>query len=168
MLFLPNVEGVLWFARCVLPLVAEKVPGVKFTIVGKNPPPAVRALESESGSTAVIQVTGYAADPQPFLESAGVFIIPLLSGGGMRVKILDAWRWGLPVVSTPVGAEGIEVRDGENILIAETAEAFAQSISRVLTDPELNQTLRENGRRWVEEHYHWQKTYTAWDKVYPS
>ncbi len=79
-----------------------------------------------------IQVTGYIADPQPCLEKAGVFIVPLLSGGGMRVKIIDAWRWGLPVVSTSIGAEGIHCKPGENILIADNPQAFADAIVEVL------------------------------------
>jgi len=71
-------------------------------------------MELEKSS---IRVIGYLPDPQPYLERAGVFIVPLLSGGGMRVKIIDAWRWGLPIVSSSIGAEGIRCVPGENILI---------------------------------------------------
>ena len=163
MFWLPNVEGVLWFARQVWPQVIAQVPGATLTIVGKNPPAEVEALRSK---IAGIQVTGYVVDPQPYLETAGVFIVPLLSGGGMRVKIVDAWRWGLPVVSTSIGAEGIQYHDGENILIADGAQAFAMAVLQVLCDPELAQWLRENGRKWVEAHYEWSKVYQAWDEVY--
>jgi glycosyltransferase involved in cell wall biosynthesis len=84
----------------------------------------------------------------------------------MRVKIVEAWRWGLPIVSTSIGAEGIDYRDGENILIADGAEAFAQAVARVLCDQDLAQSLRQNGRRWVEQHYDWQTVYPAWDAIY--
>ena len=84
----------------------------------------------------------------------------------MRVKILDAWCWGLPIVSTSIGAEGITIRAGENMLVADSAEAFGQAVRRVLGDRELTDRLRRNGRRWIEDNYDWQKTYTAWDDVY--
>ena len=103
-----------------------------------------------------------------YMEGAGVFIVPLRSGGGMRVKIVEAWRWGLPVVSTRIGAEGIEYVEGENILIADSAEAFAEAVVRVLTEPGLSGKLREGGRKWVEERYEWTKVYPAWDEVYEA
>ena len=84
----------------------------------------------------------------------------------MRVKILDAWLWGLPIVSTPIGAEGIEILDGENILLADDAHAFAQATLRLLTHPELNQKLRTQGRTWVESRYAWQIVYQEVDAVY--
>jgi glycosyltransferase involved in cell wall biosynthesis len=161
----PNVEGVLWFVREVWPLVRQQVPGASFTIVGKNPPEVVRSLAQDGAG---IHVTGYVADPLPYLEAAGAFIVPLFSAGGMRVKIVDGWRWGLPVISTSIGAEGIHYRDGENILITDTAESFARAVAQVLQDPELNQRLRLNGRRWVEETYDWQRVYPAWEDVYQT
>lgn len=84
----------------------------------------------------------------------------------MRVKILDAWSWGLPVVSTRVGAEGLDYRDEENLLIADTAEAFARSVVRLFTEPELAACLSAAGRRTVEEHHDWRKVYHAWEEVY--
>jgi glycosyltransferase involved in cell wall biosynthesis len=161
----PNVEGVLWFVREVWPRVRQQVPDASFTIVGKNPPEAVRSLAQDGVG---IHVTGYVADPLPYLEAAGAFIVPLFSAGGMRVKIVDGWRWGLPVISTSIGAEGIRYRDGENILITDTAESFARAVAQVLQDPELNQRLRLNGRRWVEETYDWQRVYPAWEDVYQT
>jgi polysaccharide biosynthesis protein PslH len=168
MFWLPNVEGVLWFAREVWPKVIEHVPQATFTIAGKNPPAEIQSLPANQNGGASIQVTGYVPDPQPYLERAAVFIVPLLSGSGMRVKIVDAWRWGLPVVSTTIGAEGIQCRHGENLLIADQADDFARAVVQVLLDPVLSQQLRVNGRRWVEEHYDWHSVYTAWDSIYPS
>jgi len=159
----PNVEGVMWFAEHVWPGVRSQLPDATFTIVGKNPPAKVTSL-AEKGLG--IQVTGYVQDPQEYLEQAGAYVVPVFSAGGMRVKIVDGWRWGLPVISTTIGAEGIRYVDGENILIADDAEAFAAAVVGTLEDRELNQRLRLNGRRWVEEKYDWQRVYPAWDNVY--
>ena len=164
MFFLPNVEGVMWFGQQVWPVIKAQAPEATFTVVGKNPPEQVVRLASQPA----VKVTGYAADVTPYLAQAGCFIVPLHSGGGMRVKIVDAWRWRLPVVSTSIGAEGLEYQDGENILIADGAEAFAQAVVRLLCDPDLNQRLRQNGRRWVETHYDWRQVYPAWDQVYQN
>ena len=95
------------------------VPDARFVIIGKNPPEEVTALSNGDGR---IQVTGYVSDPSPYLVETAAFIVPLHAGGGMRVKIPDAWCWGLPVVSTPIGAEGIDVRAGQNILIEDSPE----------------------------------------------
>jgi glycosyltransferase involved in cell wall biosynthesis len=84
----------------------------------------------------------------------------------MRVKILDAWSWGLPIVSTAIGAEGIETEHEKNILIADTAESFAEAVIRILNDPTLAQQLGQNGRQRVLEKYNWRVTYSTWDKVY--
>jgi glycosyltransferase involved in cell wall biosynthesis len=158
----PNITGVLWFAREVLPRVHKEIPEARFVIAGKNPPPEVASLTSDPR----IEVTGYAPDPAPYLARADVFVVPLLAGGGMRVKILDAWLWGLPVVSTLIGAEGIEYREGENLLIASEAEAFAEAVVRLLSDGALNARLRVAGRCWVEERYGWRQAYRAVDAVY--
>jgi glycosyltransferase involved in cell wall biosynthesis len=160
----PNVNGVMWFAREVLPLVRQCVPEARFVVVGKNPPPEVQALATDPN----IEVTGYVADPAPYLAAAGAFVVPLNAGGGMRVKILDAWLWGLPIVSTPIGAEGISVQHGENILLAGDAAAFADATVRLLTDPGLNAQLRRAGRAHVERHYSWQAVYPKVDAVYAS
>ena len=160
----PNVAGVLWFARDVLPLVWQQLPAARFVVVGKNPPAEVQALAADPRIT----VTGYVADPLPYLQAAGVFVVPLHSGGGMRVKILDAWLWGLPIVATPIGAEGIELVDGDNILLAADAPAFAAATVRVLADAELNQRLRRAGRAWVEATYGWQRVYGRVDAAYAA
>ncbi len=166
MFWMPNIEGVLWFTRQVWPIIAASTSQATLTIAGKNPPAEIRALCSNGASDSTIKVTGYIADPQPYLEQAGVFIVPLLSGGGMRVKIVDAWCWGLPVVSTSIGAEGIRCQPGENILIADEPQAFAHAVVKVLKEPLLAQQLRINGRRWVEENYNWRTVYSKWDSIY--
>jgi polysaccharide biosynthesis protein PslH len=175
MFWLPNVEGVLWFVREVWPLIQAELPDASFTVVGKNPPNSVMNLNScnendsnISRSSDNIRVVGYISDLTPYLTNAEVFIIPLRSGSGMRVKILDAWRWGLPVVSTSIGAEGVGHHDGENILIADSAKDFANAVVRVITEPDLAHRLRVKGRQWVEQHYEWSTVYPAWNAIYPG
>ncbi len=158
----PNVEGMLWFLQEVWPLVRNEIPQATFTIAGKNPPAELAALAAGQN----VELTGYVPNSLPWLERASAFVVPLLSGGGMRVKIVEAWRWGLPIVSTTLGAEGIDYRDGENILIADTPADFAVAVMRLLRIPELNRRLRVNGRQWVEERYDYRRVYSAWDEVY--
>ncbi len=159
----PNVEGVLWFANEIFPRVLAQVPEAQFVIIGKNPPQEIHALALQARN---IQVTGYVPDPAPYLAETAVFIVPLRAGGGMRVKIPDAWCWGVPIISTSIGAEGIDLQDGSHALIADTPAALVEAVVRVLQNPTLGKRLRENGRRWVEERYNWRQIYARWDEVY--
>jgi glycosyltransferase involved in cell wall biosynthesis len=158
----PNVEGILWFWQQAWPQVQAQAPEARLTLIGKNPPHPIRALDGRPD----VDVPGYVEDLAPYLAETAAFIVPLRAAGGMRVKIVDAWCQGLPIVSTTIGAEGIAVRDGENILIADTPGAFAQAVVQVLRDADLRQRLRANGRAWVEERYDWRRVYGAWDEVY--
>lgn len=154
----PNAQGIAWFANQVFPEVRAEIPDAVLTIIGKNPP---AGLEGEG-----IEVTGYVVDPLPYLAETGVFVVPLHAGGGMRVKILDAWSWGLPVVSTTIGAEGIEIQPGEDMLIADSAPEFARAVIRVLKDESLAQRLGQSGRQSVVKKYDWRVIYPAWETVY--
>ena len=158
----PNAEGVLWFAQEIWPRIHAQQPNLIFTIVGKNPPEYLTQLHGTNG----IEVLGFVPEVETILAETAVFVVPLRAGGGMRVKILDTWCWALPIVSTSIGAEGIDIRDGENILIADTPEAFSAAVLRAANDTALNQRLRANGRQWVEEKYNWKTIYRAWDEVY--
>lgn len=155
----PNAEAVRWFARHVWPQVAADVPDCVFTVIGKGP-------SSGLGLASRMVVTGYVPDPVPYLEETSVFVVPLLTGAGMRVKILDAWSWALPVVSTRIGAEGLAYTDGEDILIGEGPVAFAEHVVRLLRDDREARRIGENGRATVEARYDWRKIYAAWDGVY--
>jgi len=156
----PNTQGILWFFKEIYPLVKSRIPDAVLTVIGKNPPPELMG----DG----VQVTGYVPDLEPYLKESSVFIVPLLAGGGMRVKILDAWNWGIPIVSTTIGAEGIAAVDQENILIADTPQAFAQATIRLLQERDLANKLVKNGRHTLKTQYDWQTVYRAWDKIYPN
>lgn len=159
----PNAQGVLWFVEQIWPRVLQEMPDAILTLIGKNPPAGIRSTKYEVRN---LQVTGYVADPTPYLEETAVFIVPLLAGGGMRVKIVDAWTWGLPIISTTVGAEGIDIRPEENILIADAPADFARAVVRLLRSPAERERLGEAGRQWVEQRYNWRTVYRAWDQVY--
>ena len=154
----PNAQGIVWFAKNVFPKIRARVPDAVLTVIGKNPPAELIG----NG----VEVTGYVEDLTPLLSETLVFVVPLHAGGGMRVKIIDAWQWQLPIVSTTIGAEGIAVEDGVDILIADEAADFAEAVIRVLLSTELKQSLAENGRQTVIEKYNWRTVYTQWDKVY--
>jgi glycosyltransferase involved in cell wall biosynthesis len=156
----PNAEGVRWFLKDVWPAVLRAVPNTVFTVIGKGS--FGRHGHQEPG----VEVTGYVPDPTELLEETVVFVVPLLTGAGMRVKILDAWSWALPVVSTTIGAEGIRSLHGENILISDDPAEFTDSLVRVLRSSELASRLSAGGRATVESHYDWRAVYQAWDRVY--
>lgn len=164
MLYPPNVDGVLWFANEILPRIRAKAPETRFYIVGARPAASIVALGQ---SDPRIIVTGYVADATPYLEQSAVFLVPLRAGGGMRVKILDAWARGLPIVTTSLGCEGIEVVPNENLLVADSPASFASAVLQLLNDPPRAQALARSGRAWVESHYAWRSIYTAFDRIYP-
>lgn len=159
----PNAEGVAWFIREVWPAVRQQVPDALLTVIGKDPS---RDLILAGQASPDVDVCGYVNDPLPYLAETAAFIVPLHAGGGMRVKIIDAWSWGLPVISTTIGAEGIHYRDGKNVIIADNADTFAQAVIRLLREPELAEQLGMCGRQTVETEYAWQRIYGAWDQVF--
>jgi GT2 family glycosyltransferase/glycosyltransferase involved in cell wall biosynthesis/ADP-heptose:LPS heptosyltransferase/2-polyprenyl-3-methyl-5-hydroxy-6-metoxy-1,4-benzoquinol methylase/thioredoxin-like negative regulator of GroEL len=144
----PNTDGVLWFAKEILPQVLQRLPNVKLYIVGNNPPTDIVSLRSEN-----IVVTGYVQDLAQYLSKARVSIAPLRYGGGVKGKVLEAMGAGLPVVSTRIGAEGIELVPGEHCLITDDPNQFAEYIISLYTDAALWSKLSENGRRLVKERY---------------
>ncbi|HID89508.1 MAG TPA: glycosyltransferase, partial [Anaerolineae bacterium] len=158
----PNVDGAVWFAREIFPWVRAEVPDARLLLVGGRPAPGVVALGRENG----VAVTGYVEDLQPYLEQTAVMAVPLRFGSGMRVKILNGLTWGLPMVSTSVGCEGIGVTPERDILLADTPEAFAHQVVRVLRDRRLADALSANGRRLAEQRYDWRVLYPRWDEVY--
>ncbi|MBK8045649.1 MAG: glycosyltransferase [Anaerolineales bacterium] len=155
----PNAEGIVWFVRAVWPLIRQQAPNAVLTVIGKDPPAELRDTVLQN-----LDVTGYVDDPMPYLKETAVFIVPLPEAA--CVKILDAWRWGLPVVSSTIGAEGIAVENGENALLADTPEAFAQAVTSVLQNRTVADALAAKGRQTVEIRYNWRTVYRAWNAVY--
>jgi len=159
----PNIDAVNWFIQEVYPLIRQQRPDVCFDVVGSRPPEELRAL-NEVG--AGIHVTGYVADTTPLLERAALFVVPLRAGGGMRVKILNALAQGIPIVSTSLGAEGIDVTHGKDVLLSDTPAELAEACLQILDDPDLGQRLAENGRRLAEETYDYRVACRSLDAIY--
>lgn len=151
--YYPNIEAVLFFARKCWPLIREAVPGATWQIVGKNPRPDVQRLARLPGVT----VTGSVADVRPYFDQAAVSIVPLLVGGGTRLKILEAMAMRKPIVSTSLGCEGLAVEPGKHLLIADEPEVFAQNVIELLKNPEKRRALGVAGRALVEAEYSWER-----------
>ncbi len=160
----PNLEGISWFVEQVWPKVARTEPSAILTLIGKG---VSRKLHGQC-SGGRIEIAGYVRDLQQYISETAVFLVPIQSGAGMRVKILDAWCWGLPVVSTTVGAEGLRTATGENLLIADDEQTFADSVIRVLQNSDVAQRLSDGGRATVEQFYDWREAYRAWDQIYQT
>ncbi len=161
----PNVDGILWFLREIFPLIRAQRPNTTFDVVGANPPPEIVAFNKDGSG---VNVTGYVVDPAPFLAKTGVMVVPLRSGGGMRVKILNALAQGLPIVSTTIGCEGIAVENGKHILIADTPEEFAAATLRLLADDQLAGELRRNGRKLIQATYDYRTACQPLENIYQN
>jgi glycosyltransferase involved in cell wall biosynthesis len=159
----PNIDAVSWFVHKVYPLIRQQRLDVQFDVIGARPPAELLAL-NDTGLG--INVTGYVQDPTPYLERTGVMIVPLLAGGGMRVKILNALAQGLPIVSTSLGCEGIAVTHGQDILIADSPQDFADAVVQVLDDAEFAAQLGRNGRRLAEQQYDYRQACLPIDAEY--
>ncbi|MDB4890610.1 MAG: glycosyl transferase group 1 [Gemmatimonadetes bacterium] len=146
----PCIDAVRYFCRDILPRVRRAIPAVELQIVGGDPHPEVVALGGDG-----VHVTGRVDDVVSYYQESTVCIVPLRAGGGTRLKILEAMALGRPVVSTTIGCEGLDVVDGDHLLVADTPEQFADKIVRLVQDPALCQHLCANGRQLVEAHYGW-------------
>lgn len=146
-----NVDAVVSFARDVWPLIHDSKPELTFTIVGRDPTAEVVALSSTPG----IEVTGTVDDVRPYYYESVAAIIPLRVGGGTRLKILEAMAAGVAVVSTTLGAEGLDVQHNENILIADTNQELSEGLMRVVENDDLRGQLRSRGRDLVTRQYDW-------------
>lgn len=161
----PNVDGVLWFIREVLPIIRQSRPEVAFDVVGANPPHEILAAAEAGGG---INVTGYVEDPTPIQKKAGAVVVPLRAGGGMRVKILNAMAQGIPVVTTTLGCEGIRVEPGRHLLIADTPQDFARETLRLLDDHELANELGQNARQLIQSKYDLRVAFSLLESLYLS
>lgn len=140
-----NVDGVEWFLSSVWPTVHAAVPEARFRVVGRNPHPRIRALASDT-----VDIAGGVPSVIPHLRESSVFVVPLRIGGGTRLKIFEAMAAGKAVVSTRVGAEGLDVQDGENILLEDSADGFATAVIGLLQDRPRRARLEQAAMRLAE------------------
>jgi polysaccharide biosynthesis protein PslH len=134
------------------------------TVIGKNPPKDFLKLAADKESGII--TTGFVPELNPYFAESAVTIVPVRAGGGMRVRILEAFARAAPVVTTTVGLEGIDACPGRDVLVADSPEDFAGSVIDLLQDKELQQKLSTNGRQLVEGKYDWQVVLGELDKVY--
>lgn len=151
--WLPNQEGIRWFIESCWPLVHQKNPKLQFHLAGRKIPIDLQAIHSDG-----IVVFGEVPDASAFMSSLQLFVVPLHSGSGIRIKLLEAMAMGLPIVSTTVGAEGIPVVNGIHMLLADTAEEFAEAIQLIASDPAYGYELGKKARNLIAEHYNIHKT----------
>ena len=160
----PNEDGIRWFIHEVYPLIRQEEPGATLTIIGKNPPKDFLRIASQKPDS--IAVTGYVPDLTPYLQQTALMVVPVRAGSGMRVRILDAFARGLPMVTTTIGLEGIDAVPGEDILVADSAVDFAEAVIMLLQDPSTQTQLAQNGRRLAETRYDWESVLQKMDATY--
>jgi glycosyltransferase involved in cell wall biosynthesis len=145
----PNITALEWFLRHVLPRIVERRPDARLVVAGSDPPP--RDLFTKAGRA--VELLGFVEDIRTELGRRAVFVCPVLSGSGVRVKLLEAFASGIPVVSTRIGAEGLARKDGEFCAIADQPEQFARNVVEILNGPEQARAMTERARAEVETNW---------------
>lgn len=152
--WLPNEDAIVWFTEEILPLVRREIPQVSLTVVGRNPFSKLVELSKRDAS---IVVTGRVADVRPFMNEASAYIVPIRIGGGTRLKIYEALAMQLPTVSTRIGAEGLPLADGEEILLRDTPQEFADAVVKLLKDENAARKIGTRAAQTVRERFGWSK-----------
>lgn len=158
-----NVDAAVWFVGEVLPRIRTRYPDAKAWLVGREPVARVRALASDH-----VTVTGTVDDVRPYMARAQVHVVPIRVGGGTRLKILEAMAMKRPVVSTTVGAEGIGATDGEHLVLADDADAFAGAVGRLFDDPALRKRLASTGHAFATQRFDWDRIGVRVDEAYAA
>ena len=148
--YYPNTNAMLYFCNQIWPKLKERFADLKLIIIGKNPPIQIISLINKIKD---IELLGYVEDIRPYIKRAKVFICPIMEGGGTRIKILDAFSQGIPVVSTEIGAEGLHLENGKHIFLANTAAEFVEKVSELIENNELSRKISINARKLIEENY---------------
>ena len=150
--YMPNEDGICYFLEQILPRVRFHLPKVALLVVGRRPSPRLLKLAT---MTPGVEVTGAVDDIRPYVKRGSVYVVPLRVGSGTRLKIFEAMAMGKPIVSTSVGAEGLPVRTEQNILIADSPDAFANAVVRLLLDHSLRSDLGRAARELVVQKHSW-------------
>lgn len=158
-----NRDAVNYFLDEIIPLIQCEIPDVKVTFVGSSPPKGLLEISKRNPQ---IKFTGFVEDIRPYVEEAAVYIAPIRSGSGTKLKILNALSLSKAVVTTSIGAEGIEVSPNENIFIADNPEDFAQTTIELLKNPDMAEFAGKEGRKLIEEKYDWETICRKMNQVY--
>lgn len=160
--WMPNIDGALWFVKDVLPSIRQRCPRCSFTIAGRRPPAAIRKLASIDP---LIRVTGTVEDVRPYLWAGRVSIVPLRVGSGTRLKIFESMAAGIPVVSTTIGAEGLNVSPPENIRLADAPGDFAGACLELLEDRQMHDNQAIAAARLVSEKFSWEIAAARFEEI---
>ncbi len=152
--WLPNEDGIMYFIDEILPILKRKIPGIHLTVVGRNPSPQ---LEKAAANMSEIDLTGWVDDTRKYIANSALFIVPLRIGGGTRMKIYEAMAMGEAVISTTIGAEGLPVTHGENIIIEDDSLRFAEVIIELLMDDKKRIAIGVSANKFVTENYSWKQ-----------
>jgi polysaccharide biosynthesis protein PslH len=151
--WMPNEDGIFYFTQEILPLIARQIPSVKLTVVGRKPSRRLQTLASQNSER--VKLTGWVEDVRPYLAKGAVCIVPLRVGSGTRLKIFEAMSMAKAVVSTTIGAEGLPVKQGSEVFLADTPEQFADQTVQLLRDANLRHDVGLAARHLVEARYSW-------------
>jgi len=157
----PNLDAALRLVRDIFPRVRQAVPGARLTLVGGNPPAALRAWASDD-----VLIPGRVPDLRPYFECALVYVSPLRLGAGIKNKVLETLAMQTPLVATPLSCDGIPVEDGRHVLLATRDDEFVERIVALLRDPARRAMLAQSGRRLVEEQFTWQRVADLYEALY--
>jgi glycosyltransferase involved in cell wall biosynthesis len=160
--YFPNYDAVWYFYHKIFPYIKQTRPDVAFYVVGNYPLSKLKRLESNRD----IVVTGHVPETRPYFAQSAVFVSPMRGGSGIQAKNLEAMAMGVPVVTTSVGAAGIEAKVGHDLIVADEPKEFASKVIQLLDDPELRREIGQNGRRLVEEKYNWPDVVGRLEKIY--
>jgi glycosyltransferase involved in cell wall biosynthesis len=160
--WLANIDGVTWFVHEVLPLIRRRKPDCSFAVIGRSPPPAIQAMAAQDPR---IFVTGTVPDVRPYLWGSAVSIVPLRIGGGTRLKIYESMASRVPVVSTRVGAEGLELQAPETGRLADTPEEFAAACLELLDAPDERARVADNAWQMVNDRFSWGKVARRFEEI---
>lgn len=149
----PNEDAMLYFIRHIWPKIKESYRDASLTIAGRKPSQGLRKAASHDPS---ISVTGFVEDIRPYIDQSEVYVCPIRDGGGTKLKLLDAMAMGKAIVTTTVGAEGLEIKNKEHVLIADDPETFARMVQTLFEDKKLRFHLAQNARKFVEKRYAWE------------
>jgi polysaccharide biosynthesis protein PslH len=159
--YVPNIDGVIYFVENIWPRIAAANPQARFKVIGGSSPPSLLALAGPR-----IEFTGFAPDLRPHLAAAAAVVVPLRLGGGTRLKIVEAMAMGKAMVSTTLGAEGIEAIPERDLLIEDQPAAFADAVNRLLAEPALAARIGQSARQLAEERYSWSGAARALEGFY--
>jgi glycosyltransferase involved in cell wall biosynthesis len=160
--YFANVEAVLFFIHEILPLIQNKVPEVKFFVVGSNPSPEISILPKSHPN---VVVTGHVESVRPFVVNSAVFVAPMRIARGVQNKILEAMSMGVPVVTTSLGFEGISAKAGQDIFVEDNPDLFANRVVKLLLDNALRHEISRKSIMTVKKYYNWSSNLVILDKV---